>query len=374
MTLTATVRNRRFPSLDGWRAVSIVLVLGDHSIQSNGYPKRFTDLGHLVFEGNLGVRFFFVISGFLITYLLYDEYRQTGNISLRNFYLRRAIRILPVYTVYLLVLFLLQVFTSWRQPLVFWIGNLTFTTNFIPWHLARWPTEHFWSLAVEEQFYVLWPLLFVSALLKRNERAVYCILGIPLIAAPICRQISMDQQFSDLLPDLSVFQWCSALNYFDSLAIGCIAAILLTKYEPQISAKFSNFKLSGIVLGLTLIIVPIILHKMGRAGVIIIPLGNTFQAIGFAMLLLRSILSPDLFKPLNWPAVKTLGTLSYSIYVWQQIFCANPATFGFPNFWFMSFPGWLLAAGLVATISYYGLEKPLLGLRARLRQPDSRLK
>src|SRR5882672_7119385 len=82
------VSSGRFPSLDGWRAVSIILVLGEHSRQTGGFPKSLDPLFKWLFDGDLGVRFFFVISGFLITYLLFREYDQTGSVSLRKFYIR----------------------------------------------------------------------------------------------------------------------------------------------------------------------------------------------------------------------------------------------------------------------------------------------
>jgi peptidoglycan/LPS O-acetylase OafA/YrhL len=85
---------------------------------------------------------------------------------------------------------------------------------------------------------------------------------------------------------------------------------------------------------------------------------------------LQSIFSPQLFKPLNWPVIRNLGILSYSIYIWQMVFCSDPQNFGWPHVWFMSFPGWLLAALLAATLSYHGLEKPLMRLRARFRKAD----
>src|SRR5262245_32920356 len=115
----------RFPSLDGWRALSILLVLGEHSLYTfDCSPKagRFFDA---YFDGNLGVRFFFVISGFLITYLLLREQEQTGIVSLRKFYARRALRILPVYFVFLTVVFILQLVTPFHQPAITWVGNLT---------------------------------------------------------------------------------------------------------------------------------------------------------------------------------------------------------------------------------------------------------
>lgn len=116
---------------------------------------------------------------------------------------------------------------------------------------------------------------------------------------------------------------------------------------------------------------PEIFSKGLVAGAFTVPFGNTLQAIGFAILLLQSILFPQIFKPLNWPAVKTLGVLSYSIYIWQQLFWQNPESFGFQKVWFMTFPGWFLTTGLVAVFSYYGLEKPLMGLRAYFRKAVS---
>jgi peptidoglycan/LPS O-acetylase OafA/YrhL len=265
-----------------------------------------------------------------------------------------------------LVVFLLQFFTSWYQPTITWIGNLTFTTNFLP---TSGQTTHLWSLAVEEQFYLLWPFLLVLIGLKGSNRTVCYILGIPLLVAPICRVISrmkaLPAIFHPFLQDFSFF------NNFDSLAIGCIAAILLTRHKLQISAVLNVAKGASICLGLVLILIPYILSRLFLAEIFTVPLGNTCQALGFAILLLQSILSPQLFKPLNWPAFKNLGILSYSIYIWQQIFLCNPQNFGFSRFWFMSFPGALLTAILVAALSYYGLEKPLMGLRAHFRKADS---
>jgi peptidoglycan/LPS O-acetylase OafA/YrhL len=87
MTKTA-----RFPSLDGWRVLSIILMLGAHSKVVVGFHKKLDPVFNWLFDGDLGVRFFFVISGFLITHLLFQEHIQTGNISLRRFYIRRALR------------------------------------------------------------------------------------------------------------------------------------------------------------------------------------------------------------------------------------------------------------------------------------------
>ena len=152
MPLPDSSKNKKLPSLDGWRAVSISLLLLGHSVFTPGFPsfaKAFNSQG----TGILGVRFFFVISGFLITWLLVGEREKTGSINLNHFYARRVLRIFPVNYVHLAVLGLL---TAFRQPASAWLANFTYTTNFFP---TGFPTSHLWSLAVEEQFYLLWPFL-----------------------------------------------------------------------------------------------------------------------------------------------------------------------------------------------------------------------
>jgi peptidoglycan/LPS O-acetylase OafA/YrhL len=353
----------RLPSLDGWRAVSIILVLGNHCQFSVGFPKSLRSVVTWIFDGNLGVRFFFVISGFLITHLLLQEYNGTGSINLRNFYIRRALRILPVYFVFLFVVFILQFFTSWYQPTITWIGNLTFTTNFFP---TSGQTTHLWSLAVEEQFYLLWPLVLALIGAKGKNRTAFYILVASLIVAPICRLISCTHGLPRILHPF--FQDFSFLCNFDSLAVGCLTAMLLARPDLRIATVLKMLRRESIVVGLGLILTPYILCRSSFGGTFLVSLGNTCQAFGFAILLLQSILSPELFKPLNWPVIKKLGILSYSIYIWQQLFLCNPQNFGFSRFWFMSFPGAILTAISVAILSYYGLEKPLIGLRAYFRE------
>ena len=118
------------PSLDGIRACCIVLVLGSHAYSGPGFPVDWTPVGPYLFNGPLGVLIFFVLSGFLITHLLAREEERTGAISLRNFYARRFLRILPVYFAFLFALASLQALTgleiSWCQ----YVTALTFTKNY----------------------------------------------------------------------------------------------------------------------------------------------------------------------------------------------------------------------------------------------------
>jgi peptidoglycan/LPS O-acetylase OafA/YrhL len=142
---------------------------------------------------------------------------------------------------------------------------------------------------------------------------------------------------------------------------------VLVRKEQLLSQTLGRFQRGGVLLAIMLILAPHILGMLFMAGVFTVPLGDSCEAIGFAMLILLSIFFPGGFAPLNWPVIRNLGVLSYSLYIWQQLFCASPNFFGWSDVWFMSMPGWLVAALMMAMLSYYCFEKPLLGLRARFR-------
>jgi len=149
--------------------------------------------------------------------------------------------------------------------------------------------------------------------------------------------------------------------------MGCLAAYLLAEKTPAIiNALAGRKRFFGILLGGSLVVVPSLnLHWLG---LFLAMMGNLLQAIGFAILLVTSIVHPGSFKPLNWPLVVQLGVVSYSIYIWQQIFYAGPQTYGFSTVWWMSFPWWLFAALTAGVVSYYGFERPLLRLRKHFRE------
>ena len=138
----------RFPSLDGWRAVSILLVLGNHTPVMAGFPWSHARFLTTFLDGNLGVRFFFVISGFLITWLMLKEKAELKYVNLKNFYIRRTLRIWPVYIAFLVVLFFLQTMGMVYQTLDAWRGLLTFTRNFHDEVLGSPRGCHQWPLLV----------------------------------------------------------------------------------------------------------------------------------------------------------------------------------------------------------------------------------
>lgn len=368
-----TARDReagaRLPSLDGWRAISILMVLGAHC-EFVGHQPIFS-----WFDGSLGVLFFFVISGFLITWLMLAENDRTGRISLRHFYIRRALRILPVFYTFLIVVAALQCFTPYSQNWGKWVQNLTFTTNFGPDPSSPFTTSHLWSLSVEEQFYLLWPLTLVL-LLKRGAgtRQLLGFLALSLLAVPVFKAMGHHKFPAFLAPvlgDRSFF--CN----FNVLAVGCACAVYLRKVWRTDAAQniFRTQRVPVLFLGLVLVAVPYVFEKFRHTStplrIFQFTMLPTCEASGFALLMLQSVFLPGwgIYRALNWRWVCQIGVLSYSIYIWQQIFCSGPETFGWAPVWWMSFPGWLIPVLIVSAASYYGLERPILKWRGRFLEP-----
>jgi peptidoglycan/LPS O-acetylase OafA/YrhL len=148
----------RIPSLDGCRAISVFLVLFGHACETKNldFSRYLPRLGQVA---TLGVTVFFVISGYLITSLLLEEERRHGRISLSMFYLRRAFRIWPVAYAYIAVVAALQAAGALTLPRYNLLYAATFTMNLAP--QGSWWLGHLWSLAVEEQFYFVWPAVFL---------------------------------------------------------------------------------------------------------------------------------------------------------------------------------------------------------------------
>ena len=145
------------PCLDGIRALSILAVLFSHL---GGTRHAYPPLPVLASLGILGVRVFFVLSGFLITFLLLGEYQRSGAISLGRFYRARILRIFPAFYTYLLAIALLKTAGLLHLP---W-NDIAISAGFVTdLRLTDWNVGHFWSLSTEEQFYLLWPALLLFA-------------------------------------------------------------------------------------------------------------------------------------------------------------------------------------------------------------------
>ncbi len=316
-------------------------------------PARLGYWAGRVFDGILGVRCFFTISGFLITWLMIQEERKRGSVSLKNFYARRALRILPVYFAGLAALALAQMSGWFDQSAKVWLQLLTFTRNFHQTgHLDPAASAHFWSLAVEEQFYLVWPPVFLWLARSTGKRIGFLSAIIQLSFA--CKVVALLGSYDRHL--FFLFQEQSTFIVMDCVALGCLGAVLMDA-RPRVLEKILARPPAPIfAVGALLVLLPAI------AG-----LDFGMQSVGLIVLLLQSILAPAFlpFRLLNHPAAVKVGVWSYSIYIWQQlIFVFWPL----PRVWFLALP----AAFVIGWLSYRFWEKPFLALREKFRASDSR--
>jgi peptidoglycan/LPS O-acetylase OafA/YrhL len=314
---------KRIPSLDGLRAISVSMVVIGHELaQHSGSQVAGA-------YANLGVRIFFVISGYLITTLLMKEHAATATIGLRDFYVRRAYRILPAAMVFMLTVFVIY----WRDlrwyhmaAAAFYLANFDFAH---PWMLG-----HLWSLSVEEQFYFLWP-----GLLKKWHRHRVAILVGVIAFAPVYRILCHFMKFhgrgDETFPAVA-----------DVLAIGCLLAIF--------AARLPKIKLPvAIVMALVIALVPVYMGVVHfRTTLLLLFVLWPLLHVSIAGILLHVTQAP--YRILNARPVAWLGRISYSLYLWQQLF-----TYGHKPAYFV-----LFAVGL-ASASYYLVEQPMLRLRDR---------
>jgi peptidoglycan/LPS O-acetylase OafA/YrhL len=331
---------KKIPSLDGLRAVSISLVLLGHLIYSEHSPWRYLkSLAHY------GVVAFFVISGFLITSLLLRENAVSGKISLRNFYVRRALRIFPLAYLFILCVFLLTMFHFMQVPWSSFATAATYVSNYNA--DIRWPFGHLWSLSVEEQFYLLWPSVLVLVGLAKSRKVVIAtIILVPIIRGAVAA----------LFPD-SVN---AVGGYFpliaDIIAIGCLAAF----HQDELLKKLtrSNYQWAIPVLMFFSIYFP---FHQPTVRVIFLAVNQTVFAFGFAYSMLWLIANSKSFvgRLLNSKPMVTIGVLSYSLYLWQELFVKQPNSTLAGVFLRLS------AIFAVAIIGHYLVEKPFLKLKDR---------
>jgi len=344
------VANQRIPSLDGLRAISILMVITGHIAQNNGLWHPLTSLA------TAGVNVFFVISGFLITTLLLREQEQSQMISLKNFYVRRTLRIFPLAYAYIGCVLLLN-----RMGQIPLLGDIPLnggdafyaSTYLMAYHQthASWPLAHMWSLSLEEQFYLLWPLALV---LVRNHACyiamVICV-AMPLIRTALWFQYHDRPDVMNLLLPHSV----------DAIALGCCAA-----YFPETASKIGRRVPTWAILLLPLCAwailafpseeLPNMLRKIYRFS------QDSACQISIVVMLVGAT-SMDLKSPagmlLNSRAMILIGVLSYSLYIWQELFLMNlsiPVFYGIP------------LTCLCAWAGHQWIENPFLRLKDRFHR------
>jgi peptidoglycan/LPS O-acetylase OafA/YrhL len=352
-------------SLNGLRAISILIVIGAHLRIHNFFPetnKALKYFGFMFFNGQLGVNVFFVISGFLITTLLIRERERSGTISLKNFYARRAFRIFPAYYFLLSVYFVLQILGYMHFKPVEWLVNVTYTKQFFP--SGDDFAGHLWTLSVEEVFYLVWPFIFMKSG-KYSVRIILVLIGCVVVG----RVINFDYTYPRLTNTI--------FTTGDSLLIGCLFAIKRDQIEAWIvkRGKWMYALFPGVILcvmvynyfyhldspnggyrnafWLAQVVLPVLYSLIGSLGLI------TNLLIG--TIIIYSIRVATLWSRfLNLSVMDYIGRLSYSIYLWQQLFTQDHP-------FLHQFPLILILVFIFATacFSHYIIEKPFLRLKER---------
>jgi len=357
----------RIPSLDGWRAVSIVIVLLSHFEFATGFPVALVPAWGRLFQGDLGVRIFFVISGFLITHLLLVEAERSGRPSLKQFYVRRALRILPVYYMFTAVVLALSVAGLYSDAWSTWLATLTFTRDIAG--RGDSVTVHLWSLAVEEQFYLVWPITFVMLALWRRPRLAAVILLVPVVLSPFFRWGVIQTHTSSGLVSRLLGGFSVAL-YADSLAIGCLGAYLHQRRRHRFNAVASQPFPAGALSAVLFVFAWVAWPPVFGVWALV----PSVQAVLIMAVIWATIERPIgvVYRVLNAAPVVWLGTLSYSLYIWQQLFLghfAGPALAGLAIY---DRHVWWATALVAAVVSYYIVERPILRLRDRFRVTSDR--
>lgn len=331
--------------MDGLRAISIILVLLAHLGGTRGFPipealMRFAALG------TVGVRVFFVISGYLITSILLKESDRYGTVSLKKFYYRRTLRIFPAYYAFILGALVL----SWRgvsgASSGMFLSAATYTSNYVA--DRGWILGHTWSLAVEEQFYLLWPAI---VLIARPKRALHWALVV-VLCAPAIRMAAWQSGEPWRLLIGNSFE-----TTMDSIAMGALLAgyrsghLVMPRLSWLLSGRF--VWLAGL-----LILVLSTIDRPRSQGLVGISISN----LSIALVIDHAVRSGNNLwvRFLNWRPLAFIGTLSYSLYLWQQPFLDRSS-----DAWWAAFPANIALAVFAAIASFYLVERPALRLRDR---------
>jgi peptidoglycan/LPS O-acetylase OafA/YrhL len=339
-------------ALDGVRGIAVLAVMAFHANLpwSSG--------------GTIGVDIFFVLSGFLITSLLIREHQKTGTINLRNFYARRALRLLPALLALLLVS---CVYARFFQPparaLTTYKGAIYSLLYIGNWIMAfghgrvLGALSHTWSLSIEEQFYLLWPLLLYLAVSRR--------IRMPWMLAGLSAAIGASALWRAALWNGNVDRVYHGFDTrADALLTGCVVGLLFSSHLISAAARFRTV-IQGCAAISALFLIAVFAVGGAWPPALFFYYGlQTLVALAAAFILIALLSRPPraVTRLLEWPVLVGMGRMSYGLYLWhfplfQAIGVTTPARRACS----------IVAAFVVAAASYHFLEGPCLRLKERFR-------
>ncbi len=344
---------QRIPGFDGLRALAALAVVLTHLHVYHALVARNILTPEFVngINGWAGVQLFFSLSGFLITLLLIREHQQKGRISLRNFYLRRLLRIVPLYMLVVILVGVLQVLGAHAAPPEGLWFAVAYMYNFVPREWYSSVLGHTWSLAVEEHFYVLWPLVLVALYpaLRKLQGLLVLAVGVSLVFALIATRNEW------LASRFFVERWTFVAGAF--IASGALLALLLEK--PR--ARQELAKPWAAWVALALVFVDVWLPWKDPVGLAYV------RSVGFTLIIAWVYLNPvhRMVRGLEWAPLRYLGRVSYGIYMYQGFYLATGPARAAGQSWPPSPWLGLLLLCLTVPVSYHFFELPLMRLKKR---------
>ncbi|MCP4913420.1 MAG: acyltransferase [Oligoflexia bacterium] len=338
------------PCLNGWRAISILMVLLFHGTWFYLSPEGASpnqSLWHYFHSGHYGVSIFFAISGFLITSRILKEVETYGHFNAKEFYIKRFFRIMPPYIFYIGALLIISLFTSlsltWQEV----VSSLAFLRIYLIEN-DGWYTGHFWSLCVEEHFYILLSLVFIFIKIKRIPLFLFASLIV------ILGWSSFSFHYKNQYDLAQAIRFTKVLSQMDYMIWGCLYALLDQKLKP-LFVKFSSLQWPTILITFFTVFT----YIPGKAWILPFLVATSI----YFTVVTPQKLTLYLFE--NWP-MAFVGKISYSLYLWQQLFFTRPGvelqqSFGLQNSWFS-----IIAIFIMAYFSFKFIENPTIAIGRKL--------
>jgi peptidoglycan/LPS O-acetylase OafA/YrhL len=346
--VSAALYNKYYPSLNGFRAIAIMLVVINHL--SPYFKTPYLSL----INGPLGVAIFFVLSGFLITTLLIKEKEITGRLSLKSFYIRRILRIFPVALLYILVILLLNNVYALNIPAFQFWGAALYVMDFSYFrsHNFEWLLGHYWSLSVEEQFYLIFPFLLMVNIKLFKWIVVFVVFGIPLIC--------VIQYFFPGLNQGLPYYLTHFLIKFQAIGVGCLFSLLA--FNKFFDGWIDRFKIYINLLAICLIC----WLRFEDFYSINAVFNNLVISVLVGYVIVSNLLPANdyFYRLLNTRLFNLIGILSYSIYIWQQLFLSG---YGKLPKILAHVPYSLILLLIVPVASYFFYEKYFLKLKDKFK-------
>jgi peptidoglycan/LPS O-acetylase OafA/YrhL len=344
---------------DGLRCISILFVLNEH-LKGGGFLMSIlgNDLGERLFSissGGMGVGIFFVLSGYLITTLLLKEKLEFGKINYKKFIIRRFLRLFPAFSFFMLttfVVFLIEGRVS-QNFITAWLISFFYLYNFVPFGKFRFvEIGHTWSLALEEQYYLIWPLLM--NFLKKNW--IFFLILFSMLLTQVFKW------WYDTLPISTIYQsYRLPIPGVYPILIGCLIAVVSLFYKTYRSILL-------VPLSIAMYLSPLLLMQPYFADLPYFPFVISYLPIlgaGIFIYWLVNNNSHSLIGILDISVLKFIGKLSYSLYLWQELFLmgAVPGK----ELWVQKFPQNIICSFGMAAFSYFIIERRFLKIKNKYR-------